>query len=305
MGGGNKQTTEKTTTDTSKTADPMAAGFFPGLYSAGQGALDKSQATPVPQNFVAGPTGNQQNAISMMLGAAPGMDAVANPLRDMASKVASGYFLDPSNDPTFAGAAGAAINPITRQLREQILPGITHSGLVAGGTGTGPSAFSGSRTGLDVSRALSDWEGKAGDITAGMANASRNAGLALIPQAGGMATAANQLALAPSQVTGQAGTQQQNWDQGALDNLLKRYETNVNAPWAGLQPFANLLTTGGFNKSASTSEKVTTPPDANLYTQLLQGGLGVAGMGASLFGAPAGGTSAVAGATKLAKSLWE
>jgi hypothetical protein len=293
--GGPKPSIKQTTSDSSKTADPMAAGYFPGLYEMGQHAVGNASNLPVPQNFVAGPSPGQLSSINQIYGAAPGLGAAAPELSDMARRVAGGYFLDPSNDPTFADAANAAISPITRQLRENILPGLTDQSIRAGGVGAGPSAFGGASLGINQGNALKDWETQAGNITAEMANRSRAAGMGLIPQAGGIAQSANQIALAPALATGAAGSSEQQFGQSSLDNLLKRYQTNLEAPWAGLQPFANLLTTGGFNRGVGSSTETTTPPPANLMTQLLQGGTGLAGMAGSLFGAPAGGTSAAAG----------
>jgi hypothetical protein len=128
--------------------------------------------------------------------------------------------------------------------------------------------------------------------------------MGLIPQAGGIAQSANQLSLAPALATGAAGSTEQQFEQSSLDNLMKRYQMNMEAPWAGLQPFANLLTTGGFNRGVGSSTETTTPPPANLMTQLLQGGTGLAGMAGSLFSAPAGGTSAASAIGGGLSSLW-
>lgn len=302
--GGSKPTIKDTRTDTSKTADPMAAGYFPGLYNLGQQAVEHAGTLPVPQDFLAGPTPGQLSSVNQIYSAAPGLGGAAAPLSDMAKRVAGGFFLDPSNDPTFAGAANAAISPITRQLKENVLPGLVDQSIKAGGTGTGPSAFGGASLGINQGNALKDWETQAGNITSGMANASRTAGMNLIPQAANIAQGANQIALAPALATGAAGGTEQQFAQSSLDNLLKRYQTNLEAPWAGLQPMANLLTTGGFNKGTTNSLETTTPPPANLWTQLLQGGTGLASTAGSLFSTPAGGASAASGIGSALSSLW-
>jgi hypothetical protein len=92
MGGGSKPTVKQTMTDTSKTADPMAAGYFPGLYQMGQRAIENAQNLPTPQDFLAGPTPGQLSSIKQMYAAAPGLSAAAPGLMDMAKKVAGGYF---------------------------------------------------------------------------------------------------------------------------------------------------------------------------------------------------------------------
>lgn len=295
--GGPKTTTTKTDQKTDMTAGPTkeAAPYFPGLYNMGQGAVDINQDQPAPQDFVAGADPHQRAALDMIYNAAPGLGAASGPLSDMAKKVASGFFLDPSNDPTFAGAANAAISPVTQALREQVLPQIVDRSIRTGGVGGGPSAYGGAGQDIMNEKAIDNWSQAAGNITATMANNSRNAGLSLLPQAGGMAAAADQLALAPAQAMGAAGTQERTFAQDALQNLIQRYSMNQQAPWAGLQQFGNLLTTGGFRNTAGTASGTsdTTTPAPDLMTQILQGVMGGAGVAASLFGAPAGGTSAI------------
>jgi hypothetical protein len=294
--GGPKTTTQKTEQKTSQSIAPTAeaAPYFPQIYGAGADAVQQNRALPVPQEFIATADPHQMEAVKQIYNVAPGLSQTAQPLQDMATKVASGYFLDPTNDPTFQGAVNSAITPVTRALQEQVLPGIVDRSIRTGGTGAGPSAYGGASQDLSEERAVRGWSESAGNIAATMANNSRNAGLSLLPQAGDMASKANALALAPAQAIGAAGTQERSFVQDALSNILQRYTMNQQAPWTGLQPFANLLTTGGFRNSTGTMSGTndTTTPAPDLATQLLQGGLGAAGMAASLFGAPAGGTSA-------------
>lgn len=296
---GPKTTTQKSDTTSKSTTGPSAAaaGYFPPLYQQGGEAVTSNQGLPAPQDFVAPADPHQREALDMIYGAAPSLGSNAPALSDMAHKVASGYFLDPTNDPTFAGAASAAISPITRQLRENILPSLVDRSIRSGGTGSGPSAYGGVSLDLSEGKALQDWEQRAGDITSSMANASRGMGMNLIPQAPALAAGANNIALAPATATGAAGTQERGFAQDALTNLLQRYSMNQQAPWSGLQQFANLLTTGGFKDSTGTGTQIgeTTTPAPDMMTQILQGITGTAGIAGSLFGAPMGGASAISG----------
>lgn len=305
--GGPKTTTQKSVTATDMTAGPTkeAAPYFPGLYSQGAGAVNANQGLPVPQDFVAGADPHQRAALDMIYNVAPGLGAAAPSLTEMAKKISSGYFLDPSNDPTFAGAAHAAITPITQALTQQVLPQIVDRSIRTGGVGGGPSAYGGAGSDIANEKAIQNWSQAAGNITAGMANASRTAGMNLLPQAAGMARAGNELALAPAQAVGAAGTQERTFAQDALQNLIQRYSMNQQAPWAGLQQFGNLLTTGGFkNTTGSTgTTQDTTSPAPDMLTQILQGLTGGAGIAGSLFGAPAGGTSAASGIGSIFGSL--
>ncbi len=296
--------TQTTNTNTSTTPWSAAQPYFPPLYQTGGSALAKSQAAPLPTSFVAGENPTEAAAVSGTLAAAPTLGAAGGDLSAMAQKLASGYFLNPANDPTFAPAVRAAITPAATTLEEQTIPGIINSAIRGGGVGGGPSAYGGANAGdaesIEAERAARDFGITAGNIGASMANNERNAAFNLIPQAGNVATAANQQILAPSTATGLAGTQEQQYTQNAIDNILQQYQYATQGPWAGISNMAQLLTAGGFNTGTgtSTSSGTYTAPQPDLATQLLQGGLGGASVLSSLFGAPKGGTSA-------ASNIWQ
>jgi hypothetical protein len=103
--------------------------------------------------------------------------------------------------------------------------------------------------------------------------------------------------MVPLQMMGQAGAQQQGWNQGFLDEARQLYELQVQAPWQGLGQYSNIVQNSPFVSSTQTN---TTPSQSTLGGAL-QGGLG-AGMGALALGAsgPVGwglaGLGALAGA---------
>ena len=295
-------TSTSTTTGSSSTGPlPVAQPYFAPLYQQGSEAVAKNQALPVPTQFVAGENPIEAQAITGTLAKAPSLGAAGTPLSDMATKIASGYFLNPQNDPTFQGAVDAATAPILRNVTENLLPSVTNTAIRGGGVGGGPSAYGGANAGsaqdIEFQRVLRDFSQNALNTSSAMAAASRAAGMNLIPQAPGIAQGANAQILAPETTTGLAGTQQQAYAQNAIDNLLQGYSANINAPWQGLQQFANLLTTGGYNQgtSQSTTNAQYTPSTPSMATQILQGLLGGAGIATSLFGAgPAGAASPAA-----------
>lgn len=286
--------TTTTTQQTSTSPWSQAQPYFQDLYSAGKTAMDKSQALPIPQQYVAGANPTQLAAVNQAIGLAPTLGASGGALSDMASKIASGYFLNPMNDPTFAGAAAAALQPGLNQLTQQILPTNIGNAIKTGGTGAaGPSAYGGSSLALDTEKILQDYGLNAQNTVAAMANNSRNAGMNLIPQAPGLATAANTQLLAPSTALGAAGTALQGFTQQDINNILQQYQGNQAGYWNGIQPMTNLLTAGGYNQGSQVGTSTTPPP--SMATQILQGLTGGAGILGSLFSAPAGGTSAIAG----------
>jgi hypothetical protein len=290
--------TQNTTTTQNVNPWATAAPYFPDLYQTGHEALGASQAAPLPTEFVAQENPTEAAAVSGTLAAAPTLGASGTALSDQATKLASGYYLDPTNDPTLQAAIGSAITPAYTTLTEQLLPSVTNAGIRGGGVGGGPSAYGGANAGaasdIERERVLRDWGVTAGNIGATMTNAERNAAFNLIPQAGGVAQAANQQILAPSTTTGLAGTQIQQYGQNAIDNLLQAYQYATQGPWAGIQNFVNLLTAGGYTSGTGTSQSTGTytAPQPSLATQLLQGALGGLGVAGSLFGVPTSGVSA-------------
>jgi len=305
MGGAKTSTqTQNTNTQSQKTPWSSADPYFSPLYNQGAGAVASNQTLPMPTQFVAGANPTEQSAIGQTLAVVPTLGASGSSLSDMAQKVASGYFTNPQNNPNFSGAVTAALTPITQQLMEKTLPTVVNNSIMGGGVGGGPSAYGGANAGdaasIEGERAIRDWGKTAADTTSTMANNAYGQGLSLIPQAGNIANAADTQLLAPAAATGLAGTQQQTYSQQGINDLLQKYSTFLQAPWQGLQSFANLLTTGGFannnTQSQMTGTNTTAAPD--FATQLLQGGLGGAGILSSLFGAGAG------GAPSAASNIW-
>ena len=169
--------------------------------------------------------------------------------------------------------------------------------------GGGPTAYGGAGGGssidIDMQQILRNYGQTAANTTAQMANASRAAGMNLIPQAPGIAQGANAQLLAPATTTGLAGQQQQTYAQQAINDALARYQAQQAAPWAGVSPMTQLIQAlGGTSASGTqtgTSQSQTTyqPSTPSLMTQILQGALGAAAGGAALFGGgPMGAPSA-------------
>lgn len=284
-----KTTTEtKQTTNASKTPLAETAPLFSNIWHTGGTA-----AVNAPTDWVAPANTMQTSALQQLAGVAPSLNANATSLRDVAGKVANGYFLDPTNDPTFAASAQAAINPITRTLQEKILPGVVDASIRNGGVGGGPAAYGGARQDIQENQAIQDWTQTASDMTAKMAADSRAQGMKLIPQAGTLDASATASALTPANTLGAAGTQQQTYDQQGLDNNTKAWL----AALSGAQQGANVLTTGGYGNNSSTTDGTTTQTSASpdMATQWLQGLTGGAGMVNSLASLP--GVSSIFGGT--------
>lgn len=271
------KTTVETKSESTAQNRPLdeVAPLFANIWAkAGNAAVN------TPTDWIAPANAMQHSAVDQMAGVAPTLGTNAPSLRDIAAKVANGFFLDPNNDPTFAAASRAAIQPITTELTEKVLPQIVDASIRNGGVGGGPAAYGGARQDIQENQVVDAWSRAAGDITAKMAAQSRETGMKLIPYAPQLDTGATTAALQPSQTLGAAGTQKQAYAQQELDDETKAWLAALQGGQAG----ANILTTGGFgNKTASSnSTQINTTPAPDLTTQWLQGITGGAGMIASL-----------------------
>ncbi len=289
----------KKTTDQSSSKNPLAAQqpIYSSIWNKTGQAVD--DFSPFTGNVVAGATAPQWSGAQGIVDANVGTNATDTAA--MAKKIASGYFLDPTNDPTFQGAVNSAIAPVTRQLQEKVLPGITDRSIRAGGVGGGPGAYGGASQDIQENQAVHDWSKTAGDITSTMANASRNAGMSLINLIPGLNTSANAEALAGPQADVAGGSLMQSFNQSDLDNELQKYQLNQNSTLPFLQQAAQILGMGGFGDT--TGKTVETGSAPSVAAQWLQGLTGGAGVANSLFGAAKGGTSAATGIMSMLSLL--
>lgn len=294
-GGANsqKQLKEETTKteDTSKAPGPMAAPYFPGLYEAGQKALNATNTNPFVGNFVAQPS-EQTNASAQMLSDLANSGRLTQGVPDfmnMATKTAQGGYLDPSTNPYLAQAASSAIRPVTQQLQTSILPGIRDAAISSG-------AYGGARQDLQENQAVDNWSRTAGDLTNNMFYQNyadeRNRQM----QAGNLLGQGQTLLQAPAQVMGQSGNIFERMQQQQIDNALQQHKEQQTAPWYGLGELSNLLTAGGYFQGTGTSTSNTVKDNPNYedpFTQALKIAIGgastIAGVGGkggfNLFGA--------------------
>ena len=291
----NPATTATTQSGVSKPLGGAQANLFSNIWGDTGNTLRTDLGTPQPGNYTAGATPLQWQGSNQMAGVAPMLGANAGATSDLSQRIASGYYANPWNDPTFGGAVSSVINPAVSTLESQILPSIRDTSLRAGGTGTGPTAYGGTYAGGSpqeemTNNVLQSWGQNLTNTIGSMANAERNAGLNLMGLVPGLNTSAISSALAPSLATEQAGQLQQGFNQADLTNLLQRYQMQTGAPLNFEQLAATIGGTGGFGGKAGQGTQTGPPP--SMATQLLQGITGGAGALNSLFGSGPGGTSA-------------
>src|SRR6516162_3277701 len=143
----NPATTATTQSGVSKPLGGAQANLFSNIWGDTGNTLRTDLGTPQPGNYTAGATPLQWQGSNQMAGVAPMLGANAGATSDLSQRIASGYYANPWNDPTFGGAVSSVINPAVSTLESQILPSIRDTSLRAGGTGTGPTAYGGTYAG--------------------------------------------------------------------------------------------------------------------------------------------------------------
>ena len=232
-----------------------APGFFPGQTVANQSQF----TTQAFQNMA-----NRAMQGNPLMGQASGE----------VSKMLSGDYLDPNNNPGFQGALSAAIRPVTDAFRDNVMPGIDSNFSSAGRFGSGLQGEAYRDANTDLARSV-------GDISSNMAfgnyNMERGNMMDAIGMAGGLA--ANDYK--DISMLGLAGQGMDQYNQRLIDADRERYDYNANKDMGWLQNYIGLLG-GAPQPSQTTTTKV---PNANPFQTAL--GLGMQGL--SMFGGGLGG----------------
>lgn len=183
----------------------------------------------------------------------------------------------------------AALNPITRQLTETILPNIRSGGVESG-------AYSGSRA-MQVlpSQAIADWQKQAADTASQIGYQNfhdfenrRLAAAGLDTQRLGMLPDLTNASMGMTTAGGDLITQAMNLDQAArqqeINNNLAKNQYNYMYPFQGLDIGAQLLAqlSGNYGTTSSNSTSKTVEKTGGLGA-VAQGIAGLAGGAASLF----------------------
>jgi hypothetical protein len=226
----------------------------------------------------------------------------------------------------------AALQPVTRQLMEQILPSIASSGIESG-------SYGGSRNGTVLpSMALDNYSRNAGEIATGLAYQDFGDTAARALQAYGLNTQrglgeadvmtqrlglqpdlmneAMRLSTGSADLLSQAGATDRANTQMGIDDALAQWQYQTTAPYAGLDTAASILAQIGNPWGTQTGTSKTTEKTSGLGTiaqGIMGAGMMAAGMGFNPFGAAgntlgAAGTVANGGAAHIdaamAKQLW-
>ena len=253
------------------------AGDLKGAFGDAQNIYQQGAPGFFPGQTVADQSGFTTQAFQNMANRA----TTGNPLMGQASgevsKMLSGDYLDPNNNPGFQGALSAAIRPVTDAFRDNVMPGIDSNFSSAGRYGSGLQGEAYRDANTDLARSV-------GDISSNMAmqnyGMERGNMMSAIPMAGGLA--ANDYR--DISMLGLAGQGMDEYDQRLIDAERERYNYNANKDMGFLQNYIGML--GGPPPPTQTSR--TQVPNPSVLST-------IAGLGATAAGAYFGGGSGLGG----------
>lgn len=182
---------------------------------------------------------------------------------------------DVRSNPYLQNAIQAAINPITASYTD---PNGVMAQIRSGAREAGQ--FGGSRQGIAEGIAAGKYAQAVGDAASKMASAGYERGLDTFEKTLMFAPQALETQMMPVQWLSGVGAQKENLAQMQEDYLANQRMWGLNAPWLGVQNYANIVFGAGSGGGTST----TTGQGASMQRSPLMGALGGAAMGASLTG---------------------
>lgn len=296
---GSKKTTIQTSNETQKSAPP--SWTMPGIDMASGMVIDQlkntAPGTPYQGDFVAGADPTRVNA---SIGA---YDAAAGKVGDIAALAEANMrdlYQPRDSNMLLQEAIKAAIDPVRKQLTEEILPGITNSALSSGAytndraLGVVPTvAIRNSDEAMQRIAAEMGYEGFQAEEDRRLQRAR------MLPE---LSNNVAKLFTSQGDIIGAGTTLDQMLRQGVIDNDLAKHQYGVTAPYERIAPAVQLLTalSGNWGEQSRTGESKTVEKTGGLGS-VLQGALGVASMLGSVgafgpIGAAAGAAGGAGGA---------
>jgi len=178
--------------------------------------------------------------------------------------------LFPQSNPALQSSIDAAIRPVTQSYTDTggVMSGIRDQGINSG-------QFGSSRQGVAEGIAAGRYADTIGDISSRMANENYQKGLDTFSRTLAFAPQALQSGLMPSNILSGIGAQKEMQGSDIENYLANARMWELNAPWAPLQNYANIVF-GGATPSTSTSSSSSPGTLQTLGT--------IGSLGAMLFG---------------------
>lgn len=251
---------------------PGQTPYLSDIFGRAQTAANQTPTTPYSGDFIARPNQTQLEALNEATLTAQslprnlGMSSI-----DLAQKSLAGDFLNPTSNPHFMSSVEAALDPVRRTYMNQIIPAIQSKSIAEG-------AYGGDRERLLQNEAGRGFAEEALKTTSKMAADAYDRERLYQQTAPELIKQGLGLQFAPTDYLGAVGAQGRGFTQDAIQNELLKIQEALQAPWRGLSEYSGIVQAG-----YPGSSSVTTQPGPTPLTSGIQGALGGASIGASLY----------------------
>lgn len=266
-----KQTTQVTKQEPWDAAKP----YYENMYKLAGEAVAATNKNPFKGDQIATDQksgGMIDQGLDYLTANAGSLSTGANETRQLGLDTVNGKYLNPETNPFLKATADAAVGRVTQGLMEQALPAVRDQAIAQG-------AYGGARQDVQENTAIQTYSRDALDASNALYYqnyaAERNRQMA----APKLFDVANALSQAPGVEMLRIGDVRQQQQQKVLDNNKAKFMEQKQAPWYGLGEMAQILGTGGFRSTESTS----TAPGQSSAGAWMQAGTGALSALASLF----------------------
>jgi hypothetical protein len=228
---------------------------------------------PFPEQFTAGTSPYEFEALQMREAIARQLQGVGNPLLNLGTQQARGDFLRAESNPYLVGQIGASLRPITEQFANQTTQDFNSQAINSG-------AFKGSSSrDLAYNQLAGNFGQQLLDTGTGIAFDNYQRERQLQQGSGQLIDQGALLNQLTPEMLAQVGLGQRELAQRPLDEALLQYQESINAPFRQLFPLASILQGTDIGSSFST-----TVPQPSAISGGLIGALGGAGAGSQVGG---------------------
>lgn len=240
-------------------------------YEMADKAADTTPTTPYTGQFYASPNQYQTMLPQQLAAAAQRMQGAGDSSVQLGQDMASGKYLDANT--YLKPAIEATVNPVIRNVRESVLPGIGSAAQTSG-------AYGGSRQAVLEAQTLRDTQQTVADTAAKMFNDNYGRERQLQMMAPSLISAGSQLNTVPLTLLEQAGTQQYNLDSMPLREQQAKWQEELNAPWRAVNPFTAVMS--GIGSPGGSTQSTTQLPETSKAAAGISGATAGAAVGLAL-----------------------
>lgn len=278
MLGGDPPAPASSTTTTQQVFSPEETAARKQVMDAAAGIYGQQQplwASMVnPAAKPVGASADTLQAQQMVKGAATGPgQTMATNAASAANFGLSGDVLNPESNPGLQGSIDSALRRVSNTYTD---PGGVLS-QIRGNFTAGNSGGSGTREGIASGIAGRNYLNTVGDVTSTMTSDAYNKGLDYMKSAMAFSPNSYNLMMQPGLSVGAVGTQQEQYAQAQANATAGDTAWQLQAPWAGLQPYASTVL--GFSNPGMT---------ATGTSQMSSGSGGMGLLGGAMMGAQMG-----------------